>query len=138
MGRRLQGKKQKIQNFNIQGVFWGLFFENFELAQAECALKKYFFSSQGKNCKCLCLHLNSFACYQKDIKKILLLVGFFGVFKILKILDFQCTLGLRRKIVSTGSAGVGKMLAQAQPAQIFFQRRLSMRRQIVSTGSVCA
>ncbi len=56
------------------------------------------------------------ACYQKDIKKILLLVGFFGVFKIIKNFGF---------------------LAHTQPAQANCQRRLSQRRQIVSAGSAC-
>ena len=70
---------------------------------------------------------------------------FFGVFKIIKILNFQHTLSRRRQIVSAGSACVnsfpvlsgffsaclrrqffsadsacvGKLLAQAQPAQAF-------------------
>jgi hypothetical protein len=43
-------------------------------------------------------------------------VGFLEFFKILKFLDFYRTLSLRRQIVSAGSAGVGKLLAQAQPA----------------------
>jgi hypothetical protein len=41
---------------------------------------------------------------------------FLGVFKIIKIFGIQRTLSLRRQIVSPGSAGVGKLLAQAQPA----------------------
>ncbi len=48
------------------------------------------------------------------------------------MLDFQCTLSLLRQIVSAGSAGVGKLLAQAQPAQTFFQCRLSMRSQLLA------
>ncbi len=137
-GRRLQGKNKKIKILIFRGSFGGFFFENYVLAQAECALK-FFFSSQGKNFKCLRLHLDSFACYQKDIQKI--------------FLDFQRTLSLRRQIVSAGSAGVGKLLAQAQPAQticqrrlsvcvnlfpVFFQRTLSLRRQFFSAGSACA
>ena len=67
---------------------------------------------------------------------------------------FQRRLSLRRQIVSAGSvcvnffpvltdffsadsACVGKLLAQAQPAQAIFQRRFSLRRQIFSAGSAC-
>ena len=93
------------------------------------------------------------------------LSGFFGFLKILKFLDFQLTLSLRRQLFSAHSACAGNFLAQAQPAQAncqrrlslrkyfpcfvrfflahaqpaqaIFQRRFSLRRQIFSAGSAC-
>ncbi len=70
------------------------------------------------------------------------LSGFFLGFKIIiKFLDFQRTLSLRRQIVSAGSACVDLFLAQAQCVRkfipCFFQRTLSLRRQFFSAGSAC-
>jgi hypothetical protein len=48
--------------------------------------------------------------------KLFTLSFFWGFLKILKILDFLRRLSLRRQFFSAGSAGVGKFLAQAQPA----------------------
>ncbi len=45
MGRRLRGKNKKFKILIFRGSFEGFFFGNFVLAQAECALKKIFFSS---------------------------------------------------------------------------------------------
>ncbi len=42
MGRRLGGKNKKFKILVFRGSFEGFFFENFVLAQAECALKIFF------------------------------------------------------------------------------------------------
>jgi hypothetical protein len=42
------GQKLKIKNFNIKGVFWGFLFQNYVLAQAEPALKNFFFQARAK------------------------------------------------------------------------------------------
>ncbi len=74
------------------------------------------------------------------------------VFKIIKIFGFlahtqsalancQRRLSLRRPFFSTGSACLGKLLAQAQCVRkfipCFFQRTLSLRGQLFSAGSAC-
>jgi hypothetical protein len=48
MGRRLQGKNKKFEILKFRGSFGGLFFENFVLAQAEPALKNFFFQDRAK------------------------------------------------------------------------------------------
>jgi hypothetical protein len=45
MGRRLWGKNLKLKFLIFRGSFGGFFFENFVLAQAECALKNFYCSS---------------------------------------------------------------------------------------------
>ncbi len=81
--------------------------------------------------------------------KMLTLSGFFGFLKILKFLDFQRTLSLRRQFFSAGSACVDIFLAQANcqrrlslrkffPCFVrFFQRRLSLRTHFFSADSAC-
>jgi hypothetical protein len=46
-----RAKNKKIKILIFRGSFWGFFFENFVLAHTEPALKKIFFSSEGKNIK---------------------------------------------------------------------------------------
>jgi hypothetical protein len=73
--------KIKSSNFNIEGVFWGFFFENFVLAHTECALKNFFFQVLMFTFELIWMLLERFL-------KFFILGGFLGFFKNIKFFGF--------------------------------------------------
>ncbi len=116
MGRQLQGKNQKLKILIFKGSFWGFFFENFVLEQAECAQKNFFFQSRAKVLRVYVYFWTHLHATRRMLKNFTL-SGFLGFFKNIEIFGFLAhTPRQRRQFFSACSACVGNFLAQAQPA----------------------